>query len=248
MMPPWDTGVPSMTRPPPDIRAITFDLDDTLWEIWPVIARAESRLHEWLEDRYPRIPERFTTLALRALCAEIARQRPDVAHDRTVLRKEALALAARQVGYEEFHVDSAFEVFYQARNEVIFFEEVLPVLERLAGRYVLGALSNGNADIGRVGLGHVFAFSINAIDVGRAKPAPDMFEAAVERLGLPAGQIVHVGDDPELDVVAAVEAGYRAVWVNRAGADWPGGVQADAEVRTLEELEAVLERWSGATA
>ena len=225
------------------IRAITFDLDDTLWDIWPVVARAEQRLHAWLERHYPRIPELFTALELRELCAEIAREYPQLAHDRTLLRKQALRLAAQQAGYESFRVEPAFEVFYIARNEVVLFEEVLPVLERLSRRYVLGALSNGNADIRLIGLDRLFSFSISAIDVGAAKPEPAMFQAACRHLGVLPEQIVHVGDDPEHDVVGAARAGMRTVWINRAGREWPGGERADAEIKTLEELEILLERW-----
>jgi 2-haloalkanoic acid dehalogenase type II len=225
------------------IRAITFDLDDTLWSIWPVVVRAEQRLHAWLEQHYPLIPARFTALDLRALCIEIADKHPHLAHNRTVLRKEGLRLAARSAGYEEFPVESAFEVFFLARNEVVLFEEVLPVLERLSRRYTLGALSNGNADIRVIGLDHLFAFAIHAADVGAAKPAPAMFEAACRYLGLPPRQVVHVGDDPEHDVQGAARMGMRTVWANRSGREWPGGGQADAEIRTLEELESLLEQW-----
>jgi 2-haloalkanoic acid dehalogenase type II len=235
-------------RPHPDdqaICAITFDLDDTLWDIWPIIGRAEERLHDWLKAYYPRVPERFSPLELRQLCVDIAQQRPELAHDRTWLRKEALRLAAQRAGYGEFHVDAAFEVFFTARNEVVFFEEVLPVLERLSRRYTLGALSNGNADVYRIGLDRFFDFAINAVDVGAAKPEPAMFKAACRYLGLPPARIVHVGDDPEHDVGGAARVGLRTVWVNRNSRDWPGGEPADAEIKTLAELEIVLENWNG---
>lgn len=222
------------------IRAITFDLDDTLWDIWPIIDRAEQRLHDWLTEHHPQIPTRFTTLELRHLADEIGRQQPHVAHDKTILRKQALALAARQAGCAEFCPESAFAIFYAARNEVEFFEDVLPVLERLSQRYTLGALSNGNADIRLVGLGDLFDFSINAVDVGAAKPAPAMFEAACRLLNLSPGQILHVGDDPEYDVLAAARAGMRTVWVNRTGRTWPGGPSADAEIASLAELADLL--------
>jgi putative hydrolase of the HAD superfamily len=228
----------------PAICAITFDLDDTLWEIWPIIARAEERLHKWLEDHYPKVPERFSPLDLRQLCTDIAVQQPGLAYDRTWLRKEALRLAARQAGYSEFRVDAAFDVFFTARNEVVFFEEVLPVLERLSRRYRLGALSNGNADVRQIGLDRFFAFAINAIDVGAAKPEPAMFRAACRYLKLSPERIVHVGDDPEHDVVGATRAGLRTVWVNRQSRDWPGGERADAEIKTLEELELIVEQWN----
>lgn len=232
----------------PTIELVTFDLDDTLWDIWPTIARAETRLHDWLAEAYPRIVEQNTPVDLRALCDRIASEQPTRAHDRTYVRKAALSHAAANCGYADFDSDPAFEVFYTARNEVIFFEEVLAVLERLARRFRLGALSNGNADIGRVGLGHLFDFSINAIQVGQPKPHPSMFEAACHHSGLEPDRIVHVGDDPEHDVQGAAAAGFRTVWVNRGGKSWPGGRPADAEVQTLEDLERQLDIWTAVPA
>lgn len=232
-----------MLEKPPRIRALTFDLDDTLWDVWPVVERAEQRLHAWLQERYPRIPALFNPLELRGLCAGIALEKPELAHDRTLLRKGALRLAADRADYPEFPVDQAFDIFYAARNEVVLFDDVLPVLARLSQRYALVALSNGNADIRLIGLDHLFRFAINATDVGAAKPEPAMFEAARRFLGLMPGQIVHIGDDPETDVLGAARVGMRTVWVNRSGKDWPGGEPADAEISTLEELEILLEQW-----
>lgn len=228
---------------PTTIKAITFDLDDTLWDVWPVVIRAEQLLHDWLTTHYPHIPAQFTPLELRELCGEIASTWPAIAHDRTLLRKEALRLAAQRVGYAEFAVEAAFAVFYAARNAVELFEEVRPVLERLAQRYTLASLSNGNADVDLIGLSDVFTFSLNAIEVGAAKPELPMFEAACQRLATRPAQIVHVGDDPEHDVQGAASAGFRTVWVNRTGRDWPGGPRAEAEISNLAELEAVLATW-----
>jgi putative hydrolase of the HAD superfamily len=225
------------------IEAITFDLDDTLWDVWPVVERAERLLHDWLAARYPRIPERFTSLELRELSGEVVAARQDIAHDRTLLRKEALWLAARRAGYREFDVEGAFAVFFIARNAVVPFAEVRSTLERLARRYTLASLSNGNADLRLIGLDDVFAFSLNAIEVGAAKPEPPMFELARRRLAARPEQIVHVGDDPEHDVKGGRNAGFRTVWVNRTGREWPGGTRADAEIVSLAELEAVLAAW-----
>lgn len=225
------------------IKAITFDLDDTLWDIWPVVERAEALLHDWLAARYPRIPERFTPLELRGLCSEVIAAHPEMAHDRTWLRKEALNLAARRAGYHPFDVEGAFEVFFLARNAVEPFAEARPTLERLGRRYPLATLSNGNADLRLIGLDDLFVFSLNAIDLGAAKPDPRFFQEASRRLGARPEQIVHVGDDPEHDVFGAAQAGFRTVWVNRACRDWPGGPRADAEIVTLDELEPLLAVW-----
>jgi hypothetical protein len=121
------TGVAALV-----IKALTFDLDDTLWDIWPVVERAEELLQDWLVAHYPRIPERLTPLELRELSSEVSAARPDKAHDRTWLRKAALNLAAQRAGYQAFDVESAFAVFFMARNAVEPFAEVRPVLERLA--------------------------------------------------------------------------------------------------------------------
>jgi 2-haloalkanoic acid dehalogenase type II len=230
------------------IKALTFDLDDTLWDVWPAVERAEELLHDWLAARYPRIPERFTPLELRELSSEVIAARPDRAYDRTWLRKEALHLAARRAGYRKFDVEGAFGVFFIARNAVEPFEEVRPTLERLARRYTLASLSNGNADLRLIGLDDLFAFSLNAIEVGAAKPEPPMFEEARRRLEARPDQIVHVGDDPEHDVRGAADAGFRTVWVNRNGREWPGDRRADAEIDNLVELEAVLAAWEAGSA
>ena len=81
------------------IKAITFDLDDTLWDVWPVVERAEQHLHKWLRLHYPRIPQRYSPLELRELCAEIAAARPEISHDRTRLRKDALQLVEGKLAF-----------------------------------------------------------------------------------------------------------------------------------------------------
>ena len=128
------------------------------------------------------------------------------------------------------------------RNAVELFAEVRPVLERLAQRYTLASLSNGNADVRLIGLDDVFSFSLNAMDVGAAKPDRRMFESACARLGARPAQVVHVGDDPEHDVQGAANAGFRTVWLNRTGRDWPGGPAADAEIGDLQEQMCIRDR------
>ncbi|PWV60244.1 HAD family hydrolase [Plasticicumulans acidivorans] len=222
------------------ILALSFDLDDTLWDTGPCIDRAEERLHAWLQPRYPRIVERYSPRQLRALCEEAARLDPSIAHDRGLMRKRALTMAAAAADYAQFALDEAFEVFFAARNEVLFFDDTLPVLERLHRRYRFAALSNGNADLKRIGIAHLFDLHLSAVDVGMLKPHPAMFELAAQRLELSPGQILHVGDEPDHDVRGAAAAGFRTVWVNRSGRPWPGAAPADAEIADLNELEALL--------
>lgn len=225
----------------PPIRAITFDLDDTLWAIDPVIERAEQRMHTWLTEHYPRLPERYSPADLRALRDGLMDARPDLAHDLSALRRESLALAAQHCGYGRDVADGAFAVMWQARNEVELFADVLPVLTELAGRLTLGGLTNGNADIVRVGLDGLLRFCITAREVGVAKPHPAIFDAACAAAGVPMQQVLHVGDDPQRDVHGARAAGMRTVWVNRGARTWPGGPAADAEISDLFGLLELLD-------
>jgi 2-haloalkanoic acid dehalogenase type II len=224
------------------IQAITFDLDDTLWAIEPVIQRAERAVHAHLTRFFPAIAERYDVDALRELRQTVGRGDPGRAHDLAYLRRESLRRASENSGYDPVEVaDTCYRVFDQARHEVALFDDVLPTLERLSHRYRLGVLSNGTADVQRIGLGHLFSFSISARDVGAPKPDAAMFRAACRTAGVPATAVMHVGDHHEHDIAGAMAAGLVSVWINRRGEPWPGRTPPHAEIATLAELETVLE-------
>lgn len=220
-----------------DLRAIAFDLDNTLWDVGPVIVRAEQRLQAWLREHCPRITERLTSEEMRAARERLARSEPHNAHDFTYLRITALAAHARECGYEEEMAARAFEVFFAARNELQPYADVQPALERLRTRYTLASLSNGNADLELIGLASLFSISLNARQIGAAKPHPRCFEHLARDLRLEPRNILYVGDDPFLDVDAARTAGLRTAWMNRGHAPWPPGLErADVDVNDCMQL------------
>ena len=222
-----------------EIRAIAFDLDNTLWDVEPVLERAEQCLAAWLQEHCPRID--LSREQMRAAREQLARREPHNAHDVSYLRVAALAAHAREHGYDERIATEAFEVFLAARNAVELFPDVVPALARLRPRYALASLSNGNADVARIGLGHLFAVSLNARQIGTAKPHPRCFERLAEELALDPGAIAYVGDDPLLDVAAAHAAGLRTVWMNRRALAWPPELPpADLTVCDCAQLAAAL--------
>lgn len=224
-----------------DVRVISFDLDDTLWPIEPVIQRANRVLFAWLKARYPRVTDGHTPESLHAVCLDFMRARPQEKHDLTRIRKVFLRHLGEGAGYGDF-AEEAFEVFYAERNTVELYPEVESVLARLAQHYTLVALSNGNACIERIGLTRYFSASVNSARVGAAKPDPAMFHAALADLGASAKSMLHVGDHPEHDVLGAQRAGVRAVWLNRHAAEWPSHcVPPCAQVNDLQALVALLE-------
>jgi 2-haloalkanoic acid dehalogenase type II len=227
------------------VRAICFDLDNTLWEIDPVLARAERILADWLERRYPQIPAAFSPADVQRVREALLAERPDQAHDFTFLRRETFARVAAAVGYNrDTAADIAHEAFtlwHAARNQVEPFADVIPVLDRLRGRYRLATLSNGNADLERIGLAHHFELMLHAAALGCAKPAARSYEHLAQALTLHPAEILFVGDEPHADVVGPRAAGMQTVWVNRGRLVWPDALPApDACIADLTELEALL--------
>ncbi|HEY0767615.1 MAG TPA: HAD family hydrolase [Steroidobacteraceae bacterium] len=224
------------------MRAIAFDLDNTLWDVEPVLARAEACLFAWLQQNCPRIAQRVSPEDMRTAREQLARREPHHAHDLSYLRLTALAAHARDYGYDERIASEAFEVFLAARNQVQLFADVAPALARLRQRYRLATLSNGNADLARIGLDQAFTVSLNARQIGAAKPHPRCFERLAHELGLAPREILYVGDDPLLDVEAARAAGLGSAWMNRRALAWPHELTVpDVTVTDCARLAAVLD-------
>jgi 2-haloalkanoic acid dehalogenase type II len=223
------------------VRAICFDLDNTLWDVWPVIMRAEQKMYDFLSQRYPRVVANMTIEMMRKAREETAAAHPQMSHDFTFLRKQTLREHAREFGYAEAMVEEAFDAFIQARNEVELYADVLPALEQLGKRYRLFTASNGNADLGKIGIAHFFERTIAARHVGALKPDPAIFRKVIEGTDLQPHEVVYVGDDPQLDVAGARGAGMQAIWIDRQGGDWPPEIApATYTVRTLAELAQLL--------
>lgn len=219
-----------------DIRAISLDLDDTLWPIQPVIDRVEQQVDAWLRTHCPEVAAAWPIEAMRNLRDEVARQHPEFSHDFGIQRRLTLQRAFASFSLGEDWVDRTYEVYVRVRNEVECYADTSAALEAMAARLPLVSISNGTADLGRIGLHEHFRFSICAGQMGVAKPDPGIFLHACERLGLRPHQVLHVGDDPVADVMGACEAGMRTAWLNRSGNLWNHEARPDLEFGSLGEL------------
>jgi putative hydrolase of the HAD superfamily len=171
---------------------------------------------------------------------------PELVHHISDLRRQALYDVQVHCGYSEAlareGAESAFDAFLAVRHQVEPYEKALEMLEHLAQHYTLGALTNGNADVFKVDIGEYFDFAFSAEQIGASKPLPDLFHAGMRETGAAGHEIVHVGDNPEHDVLGAKRVGMRTVWMNMACAPWPGGAPADEEVRSLDEIPSAIAR------
>lgn len=207
---------------PHRVQAITLDLDDTLWAVDPVIERAERLLHEWFEARAPKLARALPPAEFLLYRRALARQLPHLAHDFTALRLEALRRALTEHGEDHTLAEAALAVFLEARNQIELYPEAADALHRLSRRYKIAVVSNGNADVHRIGIGAHFAAVVNSRSAGCAKPDARIFHVACDALGCEPHEVLHVGDDPDLDVRGAAGAGARAAWINRHGRVWAG--------------------------
>lgn len=228
------------------IKLLTFDLDNTLWDVEPPLIAAEEAQYLWLQEHRPRATRRFSPLQIREYRMQHYQRHPHLAHQISEIRIQSLKAMLLECDYDEdmasAGANAAFHAFLALRHQVQPYEQALPVLQELADNYVLGALTNGNADIFKLEIGDYFDFSFSAEQVDASKPLPDLFHAAMRESGAASHQVIHVGDNPRHDVLGAQQVGLFTVWMNSGDWRWPGGEPADEQITSLAELPAAVRR------
>lgn len=226
------------------IKVVAFDLDDTLWHVEPVIRNAERVLSDWLKQRVPGF--RYDGDTLRGIRIRIIEEDPQMAFRMTAMRRrvieEALLDADLPNDQAAELASAAMEIFLDARNTVSFFDGALETIAAISDRYHLGALTNGNADIHRLGLADHFRFAFSAEEIGAPKPAPDLFEHALSHTGCEPHEMVYVGDDPVKDVDAAKRLGLNTIWYRNTLRPGPPETEPDHVIDQITELPDALSR------
>ncbi|MGH1359192.1 MAG: HAD family hydrolase [Burkholderiaceae bacterium] len=223
----------------PPIQAISLDLDDTLWPVVPTLIQAEKTLGAWLAINAPATAAHLTAETRKRLRSAVMSEHPERLHDMSFARLRLLQMAMQEAGDSVAKADGAFDVFLAARQQVTLYDDVIPVLEQWHQRYHLIAVSNGNADLDRIGIGHLFNTKISAHEVGFAKPDRRIFELACRRAGIPADSILHVGDDPKLDFEAARNIGMQSVLLWRPDLDKQKSVGAADPLPHFYDLHGI---------
>jgi len=220
-----------------EIQAITLDLDDTLWDIHPVIDDAERKLWDWLGAHYPNILDCFDREMVINLRKDVNQRYPNKSHDYRFIRRLVLKKLFSSSGYEEKFAEDAFHFFDMHRNKVKLYDGVLRTLDTLAERVKVIAVTNGNANLEMIGIDHLFHDVVYAADTGYPKPDIRIFDEAIRRSGVGTESILHVGDHPENDIVGAANAGLKTVWMNPKLQEWPDYLnKPDITISRISEL------------
>ena len=206
------------------IQLITFDLDDTFWDIKSTIINAEMNSRQWSEDRIGEKIEWGTFEDFMKIRSELVKKDPSLEYDLGMLRKKTIAHHTKKffkdTKYLNEFIEDAYIFFLRERHKVTFYDDVVSVLEELSSKYKLGVLTNGNADVNKLGIGHLFDFSISSMDVKNNKPDKAHFVKAHELSQVEFKNTLHVGDHPINDIFGARELGINTMWFNLNNLDW----------------------------
>lgn len=231
-----------MSFEPSQIKLISFDLDDTLWDGHAVIMQAEKAMLDWMAEFTPQVHETFSTEDLRKAKIQFAKANPDILHKTSVVRLEFLKQLFKNLAIHdhETQANTCFQHFYQARQKVELFDGMEDSLKILGENFQIIAITNGNSHLGLIGIDHLFEFCLGADDFPAAKPQPHMFEAALEKTGLTADQCLHVGDHPNHDMLGAFNAGFKTCWLKDGTREWNQDFTADLIISSVNELPVHL--------
>ncbi len=227
------------------IKVITFDLDNTLWDGNAVIVRAEQALLEWLKKNSRYLSDAISNQMIVAARDIALQNQPELIHQVTEWRRQGLRQLLQTSGHHHAEAielaDDALTVFLSERQTMSPYPESEVVLKKLKPRFILGSLTNGNADLSQTALDQYFDFSFSAESIGFRKPHPEIFEAVLSHNQCQADEVMHVGDHPKEDVLAAKQVGFKTVWANLTNQTWPHDETFDYQITNLLDLLNIIE-------
>ena len=227
-----------------EIKMITFDLDDTLWDNKPTITNAEIKTRKWIEDRVGTIDwgDLNDFLQLRETLIKNDRS---IAWDISKLRVEIFKEKIKGLASADDKTkiaEDAFAYFLKKRHEIELFPGVKDALKALSEKYMLGVLTNGNADIYKLSIGKYFEFSISSLEAQDSKPNKPHFELAKSHLpNLKYSEMLHIGDHQINDIFGAHALGMEVLWFNNAKALWEQNFEKPDQFYDWHSLAKIIE-------
>jgi len=229
------------------IRVVSFDIDDTLYDFQSASRRALGFVLQRVRDALGPAADGMDREEMIADLIAQAASMPNPCVDLPELRRRSFLRTLRRYGSEDAALAAELNhVYLEHRFETIQpFDDAREVLSRLARHYTLCAVSNGEQDLGQLGLDDLFSFVALPRDAGVDKPDPRIFRVAMARASCGPREFVHVGDSETSDVLGAKAAGAYAVWFNPNKCSALAPTRADAEIRTLADLPGVIRGLDG---
>ena len=231
-------------RPLKPFKAISFDLDDTLYDNHPIIKKAEQDFLIYLKQTYPELSE-LDARQWGLYKNHLVREFPELAEDVSVWRLEILKRIMTIYGIAEYkaieYAPIAFAEFLRLRSDFVVPNESITLLKELSKKYPVIAITNGNVDEKQIGLHDKFDFILKAGSPLKAKPDAALFKKAAQRLNIEVSDILHIGDHLISDVYGAQNSGAQAVWLNENKQPLNGArLLPTVEITQLDQLYSLI--------
>ena len=228
------------------IKLITLDLDDTLWPNKKVIVDAENAWLNFILTKFPNLIDEFSEESLSRVRVDLVEADPSLKNDLTKFRKEIIKETLLRSGVESvdaiYYSNESFNEFFKIRNKVQLYTDAKKILERLYREVIIGALSNGNADLEIIGISNFFKFSLSAKDVKSNKPSPPHFIKALELADCEAQEALHIGDCPVNDIGGARNCNFNTIWFNCDKNKWDEIFPCDLQAKSWQDLYQTINK------
>ncbi len=226
---------------------MSFDLDDTLYNNHKIMVKAEQALLDFLHLEYPDTSSQGIEF-WREIKSTLLQTQPELQNDMGQLRRLQLNQGLEKCGYRGETLTTAtqvaFDYFYEQRSDFQVTQSTCKLLEHLGEKVPLVAITNGNVNLEKIGIAGYFQVCYHASLKQPMKPHSCMFDLAREHLGLPAEQMLHIGDGLRNDIAGAINAGYQSAWyaANRPldMNNEPATVLPHIQLANLDELLTLL--------
>ncbi|MGD2247054.1 MAG: HAD family hydrolase [Candidatus Methanofastidiosia archaeon] len=227
-----------------DIHAISFDGDGTLWDFDTVMRHSLYCTLQELEKIDFDAAAQLDIETMITIRNKVAFTLKGKTTNLEEIRLEAFKQTLKDIGRPDddlaYHLN---QVYLSHRFEdITLFDDVLPVLQVLKTKFILGLVSNGNSYPEQCGLQDMFEFVVFSQDYNVEKPDPEIFQIAAKKAGCLPYQLLHVGDSIQNDIMGAFAAGAPCIWLNRKGEKKYMDVDLpiEYEIESLRELFKIL--------
>lgn len=228
------------------IKALSFDLDDTLYSNHPVMLATYQKMLGFFAEHLPMPAPTQSGQYDHSYWFNFRNQaialQPELKHDVTELRRISYRLGLIELGLDQQQAltlaDLALDYFSTERSNFSVPDDIHQFLSQISTRYPIVAISNGNVDTKAIGIDHYFTHIYHANYQDRQKPASDMFKRACNDLAIAPEQLLHVGDCGNADIKGALAFGCQAAWVSKFNVGKPIKILPTLAVTNVKALTA----------
>ena len=201
------------------IRHLIFDLDRTLWDFEKASKETFREIHEKFIPPQENVPfDDFFDIYRKnneylweqyrnhLIAKEILRTK----RFENTLEFFSLQFKVSATAIADYYIDTISTKAY-------LFSGTKETLEELKKRYTLSIMTNGFKEVQypkleRSGIRDLFSFVFISEEIGYNKPHQQIFSHALKELGCKPEEATMIGDDFEVDIMGAINAGMPAIW------------------------------------